>query len=91
MRRVQWYSIPADDMPHRFKLSSEVLAVCGGRDVETGDPIVEFWVEWSTGQARSVVFQVFPTGRLIPAGAVWVATTPYDMDHRVWHLYEVEV
>lgn len=52
--------------------------------------VVQFWYEVDPDGPKPPrrTFQVFPTGRDLPDGAVWCGSVKADDGH-AWHLYEL--
>ena len=86
-RRMFRYTVPVDDQPWTFDLTSNPVHVAGGTTLDE----VEFWAEHTAGAPKIARrFQVFGTGHPLPQGARWVGTCPRDrLSGIVWHLYEL--
>jgi hypothetical protein len=83
-RKMFRYTVPVDDQPHEFALTSDPVAVAAPQ-LES----VEFWAEYDERAGRTGrSFQVFGTGHPLPEGARWVGTCP-RIHGLVWHLYEI--
>lgn len=84
-RRVFRYTVPVDDRPWTFDLTSDPVHVAGGATLDE----VEFWAEYDDGAPKAARrFQVFGTGHPLPQNARWVGTCP-RVSGLVWHLYEL--
>jgi hypothetical protein len=85
-RRMFRYTVPVDDNPRTFDLTSDPVHVANGASLAE----VEFWAEFTDGapkQARH--FVVVGTGHPLPPDGRWVGTCPRTPEGIVWHLYEI--
>jgi hypothetical protein len=84
-RRMFRYTVPVDDRPWTFDLTSDPVHVANGRLLDE----VEFWAECTESTPKAGrTFQVFSTGHPLPANARYVGTCP-RVSGLVWHLYEL--
>lgn len=88
MKTIYRYSVPVDDKPHTFELSSDpvrVEAIYTG----LGEYEVEFWAEFHTQwPVETRVFKIYGTGHQIPSAAEYWGTCQ-RINGMVWHLYEI--
>lgn len=88
-RKMFRYTVPVDDTPWAFYLTSDPVHVANGISLSE----VEFWAEHTESAPGRLevrrLFQVFGTGHLLPENARWVGTCPRTREGLVWHLYEL--
>ena len=85
-RRMFRYTIPVDDMPWTFDLTSGPVAVANGSTMDEG----EFWAEHTEGAPEVArQFRVFGTGHPLPPNARYIGTCPRTREGLVWHLFEI--
>jgi hypothetical protein len=81
------HTVPVDNRPHRFLLTSRPLYVNWGSSIRE----VDFWFEHASGVPETEHWlQVFGTGHILPPGARYRGTCPrHEATGAVFHLYEV--